>query len=55
MRHESPAEEPDAGYPLYLTTGRVMSQYQSGTQTRRVAQLARLTPEPVAEIHPLTA
>ena len=55
VRHESPAEEPDAHYPLYLTTGRVMSQYQSGTQTRRVAQLARMTPEPVAEINPLTA
>jgi assimilatory nitrate reductase catalytic subunit len=55
VRHESPAEEPDARYPLYLTTGRVMSQYQSGTQTRRVAQLARMTPEPVAEINPLTA
>jgi len=55
VRHESPAEEPDASYPLYLTTGRVMSQYQSGTQTRRVAQLARLAPEPLAEINPNTA
>jgi assimilatory nitrate reductase catalytic subunit len=55
VRHEAPAEEPDAHYPLYLTTGRVMSQYQSGTQTRRVEQLARLTPEPIAEINPLAA
>jgi assimilatory nitrate reductase catalytic subunit len=55
VRHEAPAEEPDAHYPLYLTTGRVMSQYQSGTQTRRVERLARLAPEPIAEINPLTA
>jgi assimilatory nitrate reductase catalytic subunit len=55
VRHEAPAEEPDAHYPLYLTTGRVLSQYQSGTQTRRVEQLARLAPEPVAEINPHTA
>ena len=29
------AEEPDDEFPLYLTTGRIMAQYQSGTQTRR--------------------
>ena len=29
-------------YPLYLTTGRVLAHYQSGTQTRRVAELSRL-------------
>jgi assimilatory nitrate reductase catalytic subunit len=55
VRHESPAEEPDAEYPLYLTTGRVLSQYQSGTQTRRVERLARLAPEPMAEINPVAA
>ena len=55
VRHESPAEEPDAEYPLYLTTGRVLSQYQSGTQTRRVDRLAKLSPEPFAEINPVAA
>lgn len=45
----------DANYPLYLTTGRVLAQYQSGTQTQRVAQLRELAPEPLAEIHPATA
>ena len=34
------AEEPDHDFPLYLTTGRIMAQYQSGTQTRRVAGVA---------------
>jgi assimilatory nitrate reductase catalytic subunit len=55
VRHESPAEEPDGEYPLYLTTGRVMAHYQSGSQTRRVASLTRLAPTPLAEIHPTTA
>jgi assimilatory nitrate reductase catalytic subunit len=55
VRHESPAEEPDAEYPLYLTTGRVLSQYQSGTQTRRVARLTKLLPEPLVEINPVAA
>ena len=40
--------------PLYLTTGRVLSQYQSGTQTRRVAALTTAEPEPIVEIHPET-
>ena len=55
VRHESPAEEPDAEYPLYLTTGRVLSQYQSGTQTRRVERLTKLSPEPLVEINPVAA
>lgn len=54
-RHQSPAEEPDAAYPLYLTTGRILAQYQSGTQTRRVSRLQDMAPEPFAEIHPATA
>lgn len=48
-------EEPDPEYPLYLTTGRVMSHYQSGTQTRRVPKLMQLTPESFVEIHPSMA
>jgi len=55
VRHTAPAEEPDAEYPLYLTTGRNLSQYQSGTQTRRIAELADMAPSPMAEMHPLTA
>jgi assimilatory nitrate reductase catalytic subunit len=55
VHHHGPAEERDAAYPFYLTTGRVLHHYQSGTQTRRVAQLAELMPQPLAEIHPVTA
>lgn len=49
------AEMPDDEFPYYLTTGRVLQHYQSGTQTRRVARLAEAQPEPVAELHPLLA
>lgn len=55
VRHAAPAEEIGGAFPLYLTTGRVLAQYQSGTQTRRVRRLAELAPAPVAEVHPVTA
>lgn len=55
VQHQAPAEEPTARFPLYLTTGRLLGQYQSGTQTRRVEKLVKMSPEPLAELHPLTA
>ncbi len=55
VRHEEPAETPDDEFPLYLTTGRNLSQYQSGSQTRRIAELAEISPAPLAELHPSTA
>jgi assimilatory nitrate reductase catalytic subunit len=50
-----PAEPPDPEYPLHGTTGRVLAQYQSGAQTRRVAELAAAAPESTVEAHPDTA
>ncbi|MET8813591.1 molybdopterin oxidoreductase family protein [Streptomyces sp. NPDC004549] len=50
--HRPAAEEPDDAYPLYLTTGRVVSQYQSGAQTRRVPELTASAPGPYVELHP---
>jgi assimilatory nitrate reductase catalytic subunit len=50
--HRDPAELPDACYPYVLTTGRIMQQYQSGNQTRRVRGLAMAAGEPRAELHP---
>ncbi|SFS71704.1 formate dehydrogenase subunit alpha [Saccharopolyspora flava] len=38
-------------YPLVLTTGRILSQYNVGAQTRRTANVA-WHPEDVLEIHP---
>jgi assimilatory nitrate reductase catalytic subunit len=49
------AEEPDQDYPFYLTTGRVLAQYQSGTQTRRIDPLCEMASTPLVEMHPLAA
>ena len=51
VEHRGPVETPDAEYPYYLTTGRLLRQYQSGTQTRRVSALAEAEPEAVVELH----
>ena len=56
----SPSDGPpvdDAGeeYPLLLTTGRVVSQFLSGTQTRRIGPLVNQYPEPRIEMHPRLA
>jgi assimilatory nitrate reductase catalytic subunit len=52
VEHRPAAEEPDDDYPVYLTTGRVLAQYQSGAQTRRIAALNKAAPEPFVELHP---
>jgi assimilatory nitrate reductase catalytic subunit len=53
--YRPPAEVVDDEYPVWLTTGRVVSQYLSGTQTRRIASLVEQYPEPLCEIHPKLA
>jgi assimilatory nitrate reductase catalytic subunit len=53
--YRPPAEVVDDEYPVWLTTGRVVSQYLSGTQTRRIAALVDQYPEPLCEIHPRLA
>jgi len=50
-----PAEVVDDEYPTWLTTGRVISQYLSGTQTRRIGPLVEQYPEPLCEMHPRLA
>ena len=45
----------DEAFPVYLTTGRVVSQYLSGTQTRRIGALVEQYPEPRLELHPRLA
>ncbi len=50
--YRPPAEEVDAEYPIFFTSGRVVSQYLSGTQTRRIGMLVDQYPEPLCEIHP---
>lgn len=50
-----PAEDVDAEYPIILTTGRVVSQFLSGNQTRRIGPLVDNYPEPRVELHPRLA
>ena len=45
----------DEAFPLFLTTGRVVSHYLSGTQTRRIGPLVEQGPEPRIELHPRLA
>jgi assimilatory nitrate reductase catalytic subunit len=52
VEHRPAAEDLDATYPVYLTTGRAVAQYQSGAQTRRVAALREAAAEAFVEIHP---
>ncbi|HEY6843695.1 MAG TPA: molybdopterin oxidoreductase family protein [Thermoanaerobaculia bacterium] len=53
--YRPPAEDVDAEYPIILTTGRVVSQFLSGTQTRRIGPLVDQYPEPRIEMHPKLA
>ncbi len=53
--YRPPAEDVDEQYPILLTTGRVVSQFLSGTQTRRIAPLVAQYPQPRAEMHPRLA
>ncbi|MFC8819552.1 molybdopterin oxidoreductase family protein [Streptomyces rochei] len=55
VTHRPSAEEPDDEYPVLLTTGRVVAQYQSGAQTRRVDELNAAAPGPFVELHPRLA
>ena len=48
-------EMPDSEYPLILTTGRVVSHFLSGTQTRRIGGLMDQYPQPLCEMHPRLA
>jgi assimilatory nitrate reductase catalytic subunit len=52
VEYRPPAEDVDLEYPVILTTGRVVSQFLSGTQTRRIGPLLKQYPEPLVEMHP---
>jgi nitrate reductase NapA len=53
MRPQKPPEEvPDAEYPLWYTTGRVIEQWHTGTMTRNCPELRQANYESVAQIHP---
>jgi formate dehydrogenase major subunit len=45
-----PAEKTDAEYPMYLTTGRLLYQYHTGTMTMKSAGIMEIAPECFVEI-----
>jgi len=53
--YREPVDDASPEFPIYLTTGRVVSQFLSGTQTRRIGPLVEQYPEPRIEIHPRLA
>ena len=55
FEYRPPAEEVDREYPIFFTSGRVVSQYLTGNQTRRIGPLVDQYPEPLCEMHPILA
>lgn len=53
--YEAPPEVPDASYPYWLNSGRVIEHFHSRTKTKRVAQLHEMVPETYIEINPANA
>jgi assimilatory nitrate reductase catalytic subunit len=53
--YRPPVDDASEEYPVFLSTGRVVSQFLSGTQTRRIGPLVRQYAEPRVEIHPRLA
>ena len=54
IEYTPPAEEPDADYPIRLTTGRLRDQWHSMTRTGLVARLFSHSPEPEILLHAQT-
>jgi len=48
-------EEPDKEFPLILSTGRTLYNYNCGSMTRKAAVIHQKEPENFVEIHPETA
>lgn len=49
---EPAAESPDKDYDLWLSTGRVLEHWHSGSMTRRVPELYRAYPDAKLYMHP---
>jgi nitrate reductase NapA len=52
LPYEPPPESPDKEYPFWLSTGRVLEHWHSGSMTRRVPELHRAVPNAVCYMHP---
>ncbi|MGF1682939.1 nitrate reductase catalytic subunit NapA [Photobacterium minamisatsumaniensis] len=52
LPYEPPAESPDKEYDLWLSTGRVLEHWHSGSMTQRVAEIHKSYPHAQVFIHP---
>ncbi len=52
LPYEPAPEAPDKEYPFWLSTGRVLEHWHSGSMTRRVPELYRAFPDAVVYMHP---
>ncbi len=52
VEDKAPAESVSPGFPLILTTGRVLEHYHTGSMTRRSDVLNKLSPSGTVDIHP---
>jgi nitrate reductase NapA len=52
LPYEPAAEEPDNEYKFWLSTGRVLEHWHSGSMTRRVPELHKAFPNAVCFMHP---
>ncbi len=52
LPYEPAAESPDEEYPFWLSTGRVLEHWHSGSMTQRVPELYKAFPDAVAFMHP---
>jgi nitrate reductase NapA len=50
--YEPAAESPDKEYDMWLSTGRVIEHWHSGSMTRRVPELYRAIPDALIYMHP---
>lgn len=50
--YAAPVEQPDATYDMWLTTGRILEHWHTGSMTRRVPELHRAQPTVVMYMHP---
>lgn len=55
LPYEPPAESPDNDYPFWLSTGRVLEHWHSGSMTQRVPELYKAFPDAVCFMHPQDA
>ena len=52
LPYEPAAESPDEEYPFWLSTGRVLEHWHSGSMTQRVPELYRAVPDALCYMHP---